>query len=60
VQPGDLILAVNEIPASDLQEVSRLIAQINPGGEIKMSIQRGNNRFDARARAAERPPQLNP
>jgi len=60
VAAGDLILAVNQFPATDLMAVSQLIAATEPGGEIVMSIQRGASRFDVRALAAERPPQLNP
>jgi len=60
VQPGDLILAVNQLPADDLMEVSRLIAGIAPGGEIVMSVLRDDSHFDVRAIAAERPSQLHP
>ena len=58
VQPGDLLLAVNGAEAGSLIQVSRLIAQTPPGGNLIMTIQRNATRFDVIAVAAERPPEI--
>ena len=60
VQPGDVVLAINQTPAADLSTLSRLIARIPPGGDIVMSLERSGQRFEVRAKAAERPRQTLP
>ena len=55
IEPGDEVIAVNGTAASSLIQISRLIAQTAPGGEIVMTLQRQDQRLDVIAVAAERP-----
>jgi serine protease DegS len=58
VLPGDLIVSVNGIAASNLIQVSGQIAETDPGGNILMSLERNGRLIEVVATAAERPPDL--
>ena len=55
IEPGDEVIAVNGNAASSLIQISRVIAQTAPGGEIVMTLQRQDQLLDVIAIAAERP-----
>ena len=58
--PGDRILAINREPTIDVIAASRLIARIDPGGQISMNVLRGQRNLSVVATAAERPRPLSP
>jgi len=60
IEPGDRLLAVNHTSATDLAHLSRLIAEIPPGAEIPLTLQRGTDLIEVSTTAAERPAQTGP
>ena len=55
IRPGDLLLSVNQVPASTARAITDAIASSRPGQEIQMEVVRDNQHFRASAIAAELP-----
>ena len=53
--PGDIVLFVAGQPVSDGRTVSRQIANMQPGAEIPLTVQRGADQLELVAVAARRP-----
>jgi serine protease DegS len=55
LQPGDLILSINQVPATNVYVITDVIANTPPGDEIDLEIYRTKQRFRATAIAGELP-----
>jgi serine protease DegS len=58
--PGDRILAINRETTLNVIAASRLIARVDPGGQVSMNVLRGDRNLSVVATAAERPRLLSP
>ncbi|MDT8383334.1 MAG: trypsin-like peptidase domain-containing protein [Gammaproteobacteria bacterium] len=55
LRPGDIILSVNGAPSTDSKTVMNQIAQVAPGGKLKMTILRAGRELEVEAVVGERP-----
>lgn len=55
LRPGDIILSVNGEPSTDSKTVMNQIAQVAPGGKLKMRILRSGRELEVEAVVSERP-----
>jgi serine protease DegS len=53
---GDVIIAINDLPATSARVVTRQISVSEPGSDIKLSVQRDGQRLEVHATAGVRPP----
>ncbi len=55
LRPGDFILSINHVPATNAYTITDVIASTTPGEKIDLEIYRGDQRFRATAIAGELP-----
>ncbi len=55
LRPGDHVLSINQIPATNLYTVTDVIANAKPGSELNIEVMREQQRFRATAIAGELP-----
>lgn len=55
VQPGDVLIAVNDNPTKDVRGLLNQIAQISPGNQAKLTILRKGKELELTAQAGKRP-----
>ncbi|MEM7080211.1 MAG: trypsin-like peptidase domain-containing protein [Pseudomonadota bacterium] len=55
IAPGDTVLSINGVPASNAYRITQLIAKTPPGDPIEVEVMRDNQRFLASAIATELP-----
>lgn len=55
LEPGDFVLSINQVAATDAYTITDLIASTKPGDEIEVEVMRDQQRFRATAIAAELP-----
>jgi S1-C subfamily serine protease len=56
LQPGDLIVAVNEEPVDGIDTLHRLLGRVPPGSELRLQIVRRTQRLSVALTAREPPP----
>jgi len=57
LQPGDIILAINDVRIRSRQQALLIVARLNPGDSVEIEGLRGGQPFSATLTAAERLPQ---
>ena len=55
LQPGDLVLAIDNVPVRGSQDALGQIATHQPGSRIAIRGLRGKREFDVHAQVSERP-----
>jgi len=55
LRPGDFVLSINQVQATDLYTVTDVIANAEPGSELHIEVLRDQRRFRATAIAGELP-----
>lgn len=55
IQPGDVLLSINQVPAVLPADITDVIAHSPPGNELQMEVMRGDQRFRATAITGELP-----
>ena len=55
LQPGDLVLAIDNVPVRGAQDALGQIATHKPGSRIAIHGLRGKREFDVHAQVSERP-----
>ena len=56
IRPGDVLLSVNQVPASSAHAITDAIALSRPGQQMQLEVERNGQHFRASAIAAELPP----
>jgi serine protease DegQ len=56
VEPGDILLAINEQPVSDTLGMLNQIAQLRPGSVARVKLSRGGKDLELSVTVGERPP----
>jgi serine protease DegS len=55
LKPGDLLLAIDEVPVRSAEDANARIASSKPGSTLTLHDQRGSSQFDVKVKVAERP-----
>jgi hypothetical protein len=55
IQPGDVVVSVNGKPVENGEQLILSVSSVPPGGEVTVTVLRGNERKDVHATVAQRP-----
>jgi S1-C subfamily serine protease len=56
IQPGDLLVAIDQQAVRDAQQMLQSIAELAPGHAARLTIRRGANSLDKSVKIERRPP----
>ncbi|MCL2657560.1 MAG: trypsin-like peptidase domain-containing protein [Betaproteobacteria bacterium] len=56
IQPGDLLVAINQQAVRDAQQMLQSIAELAPGHAAKLMVKRGSSSLDKSVKIGRRPP----